>query len=98
MQFISIGVQNGNCDIVLALLGIQAILNFILRGRNHYILIIFCNIVALGVAFGVSTNLSAPIRRSYSSDFSQKAGLANAPTDFRRVKTEVLHGEQAPEL
>jgi ABC-type bacteriocin/lantibiotic exporter with double-glycine peptidase domain len=90
-------VLNGIVTLSLPL-GIQAILNFILGGRITTSWIILVIIVALGVAFGGFLQISQlQISEKLQQRIFSKAGLAMAYR-LPRVKTEVLHGEHAPEI
>jgi len=90
-------ILNGIVTLSLPL-GIQAILNFILGGRITTSWVILVIIVALGVAFGGFLQISQlQISEKLQQRIFSKAGLAMAYR-LPRVKTEILHGEHAPEI
>ena len=90
-------ILNGIVTLSLPL-GIQAILNFILGGRITTSWIILVVVVALGVAFGGFLQISQlQISEKLQQRIFSKAGLAMAYR-LPRVKTEILHGEHAPEI
>lgn len=90
-------VLNGIVALSLPL-GIQAILNFILGGRITTSWVILVIIVALGVAFGGFLQISQmQISEKLQQRIFTKSGLSIAYR-LPRVKTEVLHGEYAPEI
>lgn len=90
-------ILNGLITLSLPL-GIQAILNFILGGRITTSWIILVVIVALGVVFGGFLQISQlQIMEKLQQRIFSKAGLSIA---FRlpKIKTEILHGQYAPEI
>ncbi|MDG1277222.1 MAG: ATP-binding cassette domain-containing protein [Algoriphagus sp.] len=90
-------ILNGIVTLSLPL-GIQAILNFILGGRISTSWVILVIIVALGVAFGGFLQISQlQISEKLQQRIFSKAGLAMAYR-LPKVKSEILHGEYAPEI
>lgn len=90
-------VLNGLITLSLPL-GIQAILNFILGGRITTSWVILVVIVALGVIFGGFLQISQlQIMEKLQQRIFTKAGLSIAYR-LPKVKTEILHGEYAPEI
>ena len=90
-------ILNGVVTLSLPL-GIQAILNFILGGRITTSWVILVIVVALGVAFGGFLQISQMhISEKLQQRIFTKSGLSIAYR-LPRVKTEVLHGEYAPEI
>lgn len=90
-------ILNGLITLSLPL-GIQAILNFILGGRITTSWIILVVVVALGVIFGGFLQISQlQIMEKLQQRIFSKVGLSIA---FRlpKIKTEILHGEYAPEI
>jgi ABC-type bacteriocin/lantibiotic exporter with double-glycine peptidase domain len=90
-------ILNGLITLSLPL-GIQAILNFILGGRITTSWILLVVIVALGVVFGGFLQISQlQIMEKLQQRIFTKAGLSIAYR-LPKVKTEILHGEYAPEI
>ncbi len=79
-------------------LGIQAILNYILGGRISTSWVILVLVVAVGVGFSGFLQISQlQIMEKLQQRIFSKAGLSLAYR-LPRVKTEILHGEYAPEI
>ncbi len=90
-------ILNGLITLSLPL-GIQAILNFILGGRISTSWVILVIIVALGVAFGGFLQISQlQIMEKLQQRIFSKSGLSIAYR-LPKVKTEIMHGEYAPEI
>lgn len=90
-------VINGLITLTLPL-GIQAILNFILGGRISTSWVILVVIVAVGVAFGGFLQISQlQIMEKLQQRIFSKSGLAIAYR-LPKVKTEIMHGQYAPEI
>lgn len=90
-------VLNGLVTLSLPL-GIQAILNFILGGRISTSWVILVIIVALGVAFGGFLQISQlQIMEKLQQRIFSKSGLSIAYR-LPKVKTEIMHGQYAPEI
>ncbi|MDO8967642.1 peptidase domain-containing ABC transporter [Algoriphagus sp.] len=90
-------VLNGLVTLSLPL-GIQAILNFILGGRISTSWVILVVIVALGVAFGGFLQISQlQIMEKLQQRIFSKSGLSIAYR-LPKVKTEIMHGQYAPEI
>lgn len=90
-------ILNGLITLSLPL-GIQAILNFILGGRISTSWIILVIIVALGVAFSGFLQISQlQIMEKFQQRIFSKSGLSIAYR-LPKVKTEIMHGEYAPEI
>lgn len=90
-------ILNGLITLSLPL-GIQAILNFILGGRISTSWIILVIIVALGVAFSGFLQISQlQIMEKLQQRIFSKSGLSIAYR-LPKVKTEIMHGQYAPEI
>lgn len=90
-------VLNGLIALSLPL-GIQAILNFILGGRITTSWLILVIVVALGVIFGGFLQISQlQIMEKLQQRIFSKSGLSIAYR-LPKIKTEILHGEYAPEV
>lgn len=90
-------ILNGLITLSLPL-GIQAILNFILGGRITTSWIILVIIVALGVIFSGFLQISQlQIMEKLQQRIFSKSGLSIAYR-LPKVKTEIMHGEYAPEI
>ena len=90
-------VLNGLITLSLPL-GIQAILNFILGGRITTSWVILVIIVALGVIFSGFLQISQlQIMEKLQQRIFSKSGLSIAYR-LPKIKTEILHGEYAPEV
>lgn len=90
-------ILNGLITLSLPL-GIQAILNFILGGRISTSWVILVIIVALGVAFSGFLQISQlQIMEKLQQRIFSKTGLSIAYR-LPKVKTEIMHGQYAPEI
>lgn len=90
-------ILNGLITLTLPL-GIQAILNFILGGRISTSWVILVIIVALGVGFSGFLQISQlQIMEKLQQRIFSKAGLSIAYR-LPKVKTEIMHGQYAPEI
>jgi len=90
-------ILNGLITLSLPL-GIQAILNFILGGRISTSWIILVLIVALGVIFSGFLQISQlQIMEKLQQRIFSKSGLSIAYR-LPKVKTEIMHGQYAPEI
>lgn len=90
-------ILNGLVTLSLPL-GIQAILNFILGGRISTSWVILVIIVALGVAFGGFLQISQlQIMEKLQQRIFSKSGLSVAYR-LPKIKTEIMHGQYAPEI
>jgi len=90
-------ILNGFITLSLPL-GIQAILNFILGGRISTSWVILVVIVAVGVAFGGFLQVSQlQIMEKLQQRIFSKSGLSIAYR-LPKVKTEIMHGQYAPEI
>lgn len=90
-------ILNGLITLSLPL-GIQAILNFILGGRISTSWVILVIIVGLGVAFSGYLQISQlQIMEKLQQRIFSKSGLSLAYR-LPKVKTEIMHGEYAPEI
>jgi len=90
-------ILNGLVTLSLPL-GIQAILNFILGGRISTSWVILVIIVGAGVAFSGFLQISQlHIMEKLQQRIFSKSGLSLAYR-LPRVKTEILHGQYAPEI
>lgn len=90
-------VLNGIVTLSLPL-GIQAIFNFILGGRVSTSWVILVLIVGMGVAFGGYMQISQlQIAERLQQRLFSKVGLSVAYR-LPRIKSEVFHGNYAPEL
>lgn len=90
-------ILNGLITLSLPL-GIQAILNFILGGRISTSWIILVIIVGLGVVFSGFLQISQlHIMEKLQQRIFSKSGLSLAYR-LPKVKTEIMHGQYAPEI
>lgn len=90
-------ILNGLITLSLPL-GIQAILNFILGGRISTSWVILVLIVALGVGFSGFLQISQlQIMEKLQQRIFSKSGLSIAYR-LPKIKTEIMHGQYAPEI